>query len=165
MTTTLKTTKEQREAILRASDRDIIRGSHQFAFIPHSDLKDLCHDADRAEELEKENDVLRGLLGNSAKDCPYYGLPAKDQGRCDRGFPGCARADDQQLHQFFADNYRAEMCEKEVSDLRAKLDEAQNSLRYFVGHIVDRSAEGSPDTIADGWQDYDYDAALKEQEN
>lgn len=70
-TTELKTTKERRDAILRASDRDIIRGSHQLAFIPHPDLKDLSHDADRAEELETRNEVLieqNRLINNTIAD-------------------------------------------------------------------------------------------------
>lgn len=49
------------------------------------------------ERLTRENESLRGLLGNSAKDCPYCGLPALAQAKCKSGFPGCARADDQML--------------------------------------------------------------------
>ena len=65
---TLKTTEEQREAILRASDRDIIRGSHQLAFILHSDLKDLCHDADRARELEAYVETLEDKVTGLEQD-------------------------------------------------------------------------------------------------
>lgn len=49
------------------------------------------------ECLRRENDFLRAHTGNSAKSCVYCGLGAEEQGRCERGFPGCARADDQML--------------------------------------------------------------------
>src|SRR3972149_3352988 len=64
-------------------------------------------------ELRKENNTLRGLLGNSAKDCQYCGLPAAEQGRCKSGFPGCSRADDQQLGEYFAAGYALQCCEEE----------------------------------------------------
>jgi len=73
-------------------------------------LADVTIERDTAR---KDNDVLRGLLGNSAKDCPYCGLPAAEQAKCGRGFPGCARADDQQLSQHFADGYFAKEYERE----------------------------------------------------
>lgn len=77
--------------------------------------------ADALEEnarLMAENDTLRGLLGNSALPCPYCGLAAEDQSKCARGFPGCARADDQMLSKHFADGYRAERAEAELTKLR-----------------------------------------------
>ena len=81
--------------------------------------------ADALEEigrLKKENDTLRGLLGNSAKPCPYCGLAAEDQAKCASGFPGCARADDQQLSSHFADAYRAERAEAALAECRSKLE-------------------------------------------
>ena len=53
----------------------------------------------RAEvaRLTAENDWLRAYTGQSAKACIYCGLGADEQGECNRGFPGCARADDQML--------------------------------------------------------------------
>jgi len=45
----------------------------------------------------RENDTLRKLLADSNAPCPYCGLAASDQSKCVRGFPGCARADDQLL--------------------------------------------------------------------
>lgn len=83
----------------------------------------LAH-ADALEEnarLRADNDTLRGLLGNSALPCPYCGLAAEDQSKCARGFPGCARADDQMLSKHFADGYRAERAEAELAKLRQKL--------------------------------------------
>ena len=70
------------------------------------------------ERVAKENDTLRGLLGNSAKPCPYCGLAAEDQAKCASGFPGCARADDQMLSKHFADVYRAERAEAERDALK-----------------------------------------------
>ena len=49
------------------------------------------------EEANRENDWLRAYTGQSAKACVYCGLGADEQGQCERGFPGCARADDQML--------------------------------------------------------------------
>ena len=46
------------------------------------------------EELRKENDSLRFRLAHGSADCVYCHLPAADMGKCERGFPGCARADD-----------------------------------------------------------------------
>lgn len=74
------------------------------------------------ERLREENNTLRGLLGNSAKPCPYCGLAAEDQSKCDRGFPGCARADDQMLSQHFADAYHAEQAERELATKRAEIE-------------------------------------------
>lgn len=72
----------------------------------------------RLAEVEAENATLRGLLGNSAKPCPYCGLAAEDQAKCARGFPGCARADDQMLSKHFADAYRADCAEAERDALK-----------------------------------------------
>ena len=83
-------------------------------------------------ELRKENDTLRGLLGNSAKDCQYCGLPAAEQGKCKLGFPGCSRADDQQLGKYFAAGYALECCEKELTELR----QAKESLDYLISDLL-----------------------------
>lgn len=69
------------------------------------------------ESLQKENDTLRGLLGNSSKPCPYCGLAAEDQIKCALGFPGCSRADDQMLGRYFADAYCLQELEKDVAEL------------------------------------------------
>jgi len=81
---------------------------------------------DELAAVKKENDTLRGLLGNSAKPCPYCGLASEDQGLCQYGFPGCMRADDQQLGKYFSDGYRADEYEKENIILRAELDHQKN---------------------------------------
>lgn len=75
------------------------------------------------KEVEKENNCLRGLLGNSSKDCPYCGLPAKEQGRCERGFPGCSRADDQQLGEYFVAGYEQTQALATIVALEAKVKE------------------------------------------
>lgn len=59
-------------------------------------------------QLRQENDQFRAMLGNSAKPCIYCGLSAKDQIKCESGFPGCARADDQMLCPHFAAEMKAE---------------------------------------------------------
>lgn len=49
------------------------------------------------DEVQKENDKLRALLAWGGDPCIYCGLPRSDMGKCERGFPGCARGDDMQL--------------------------------------------------------------------
>src|SRR5882724_7704930 len=49
------------------------------------------------DRLQRENDFLRALVGNSDKACVYCGLGAESQGQCVLGFPGCSRGDDQML--------------------------------------------------------------------
>lgn len=65
----------------------------------------LLRDLIEKRALKQDNDNLRGLLGSSAKDCPYCGLPAIDQAKCSKGFPGCSRADDQMLFKHFSAAY------------------------------------------------------------
>jgi hypothetical protein len=55
------------------------------------------------KQRARENDFLRALVGNSDKACLYCGLGAENQAQCERGFPGCARADDQMLCRNFGD--------------------------------------------------------------
>ena len=57
----------------------------------------LASQAAEVARLTKENDWLRAYTGQSAKACVYCGLGADEMGKCERGFPGCARADDQML--------------------------------------------------------------------
>ena len=90
------------------------------------------------ERVAKENDTLRGLLGNSAKPCPYCGLAAEDQAKCASGFPGCARADDQMLSKPFADVYRAELAEAELAKVRADFTQ----LRYHAGCMAEGIEKG-----------------------
>jgi hypothetical protein len=47
------------------------------------------------DEISLENDALRQLLAQSDAKCPYCGLASEDMAKCERGFPGCARADDE----------------------------------------------------------------------
>jgi hypothetical protein len=97
------------------------------------------------DELEAENNTLRGLLGNSAHPCTYCGLPAADQAKCARGFPGCARADDQMLSAHFAAGYAAEEAEKESAELRRERDELAEALWAAVEMLdwIGASPEGS----------------------
>ena len=80
------------------------------------------------ERIVKENDTLRGLLGNSAKPCPYCGLAAEDQSKCASGFPGCARADDQMLSKHFADTYRADQAEAELAKVKVENSKLRSAL-------------------------------------
>lgn len=83
--------------------------------------------------LQKENNTLRGLLGNSAKDCVYCGLPAKDQAKCKSGFPGCARADDQSLSEHFAAGYDLMNAEKHIKEQEQEL----SALRQSHGELME----------------------------
>lgn len=51
-------------------------------------------DMGEPERLTKENDFMRKLLADADVPCVYCGLSRADLGRCESGFPGCARADD-----------------------------------------------------------------------
>lgn len=44
------------------------------------------------KELETENNRLRAMLAKAPTPCVYCGI--EDMTRCERGFPGCSRADD-----------------------------------------------------------------------
>lgn len=44
-----------------------------------------------AEELTRENDILRGMVAKVVPGCHYCG---KDIAQCPHGFPGCSLADD-----------------------------------------------------------------------
>ena len=85
--------------------------------------------------LRKENDTLRGLLGNSSKDCQYCGLPASEQGKCKSGFPGCSRAGDQQLGEYFATGYALECCEKELAQAKEQLA-AREAAIFDLAEVV-----------------------------
>lgn len=58
-------------------------------------LRQLLRDAEsRLAEARKENEFMRLRLAESDKACAYCNLPKAEMGRCESGFPGCARADD-----------------------------------------------------------------------
>lgn len=48
----------------------------------------------KVERVTTENTHLRAALATSKDPCIYCQLPAEEMGKCKRGFPGCARADD-----------------------------------------------------------------------
>lgn len=87
-------------------------------------------EAKTLKELGEENDRLRALLGNSALPCVYCGLPADQQSECARGFPGCARGDDQMLSKHFADGWAVGEYRKEVVTLRDTVSKLRNTLDY-----------------------------------
>jgi hypothetical protein len=80
------------------------------------------------EQALKENNVLRGLLGNSSKPCTYCGLAAEDQAKCAAGFPGCSRADDQSLSEYFAAGWHLKQAEAERDKARAMVSVAREAL-------------------------------------
>ncbi len=96
-------TDERKEVIAR------LRAQRHHADDWRTDLAELAadlleRDGARITELEaergetrKENEWLRAYTGQSAKACVYCGLGADEQAQCERGFPGCARGDDQML--------------------------------------------------------------------
>lgn len=76
--------------------------------------------------LRRENDFLRALTSNSDKACVYCGLGSEEQHRCASGFPGCARADDQQLCRCIFEGMRADEYEQRWNNtqaLRSRLKE------------------------------------------
>ena len=69
---TLKTTKEQRNKLIFQAEADAKAG--EWTLLPEWTIQDLCHDADRARELEKEIQTLNkcAFIG-SMRDCPTHG--------------------------------------------------------------------------------------------
>src|SRR5512141_238548 len=66
---------------------ELARKAYRAAF-PKKDTEA----ADAIVALERENTILRGLLPKLGAPCVYCGQV--DIGKCPRGFPGCAQADD-----------------------------------------------------------------------
>jgi hypothetical protein len=88
--------RDNREHVLRLEEavrdlEELPKGTP----IPLADLDALLTrtDGERAR-LRKENDYLRGVVGNGNYACVYCGLSREDMAKCPSGFPGCARADD-----------------------------------------------------------------------
>lgn len=46
------------------------------------------------DSLQRENNKLRGIIAYSDVPCLYCRLPKVDMLKCEKGFPGCGRADD-----------------------------------------------------------------------
>lgn len=82
---------------------------------------------DEYERVKRENDFLRALVGNSDKSCVYCGLGAENQAQCERGFPGCARGDDQVLCKNFGDAAALHDMEKEAALARMQLQLTENA--------------------------------------
>jgi len=83
----------------------------------------------------RENDYLRAIVGNSDKACIYCGLGADEQAKCERGFPGCARGDDQMLCRNFGDAAALHDVEAMLSAANEKvkrLEELVNSQRKVI---------------------------------
>lgn len=92
------------KADMRAIKRWQDAGGDKNTWPDHADLcvwlldemDKLAHDIERhmgvTNEKVRENDHLRGLVGNLKIPCVYCGL--ENMGECRSGFPGCARADD-----------------------------------------------------------------------
>lgn len=53
----------------------------------------------RMRSLQAENDQMRAQIANSGGPCQYCSLPKAEWSKCQKGFPGCSRADDAMLCQ------------------------------------------------------------------
>lgn len=80
--------------------------------------RDLADALAEVRRLMRENDWMRAYTGQSAKACVYCGLGADEQGKCERGFPGCARADDQLLCREVAVAVERDALRAEVEQLK-----------------------------------------------
>ncbi len=89
--------------------------------------------------LTKENDWLRAYTAQSAKDCVYCGLGADEQGKCERGFPGCARGDDQML-------CREVDVALERDELRAEVVSLRKQIAALESHEVCTAAHDHTET-------------------
>lgn len=75
--------------------------------------------ATRIETLSKENDKLRASLANGREPCVYCHLSREDWPKCEKGFPGCSRADDAMLCPHVGMELKAQ---EEIISLRRQLD-------------------------------------------
>lgn len=108
--------------------------------------RDIHDGADEIERLSaevarltKENDWLRAYTAQSAKDCVYCGLGADEQGKCERGFPGCARGDDQML-------CREVDVALERDELRAEVVSLRKQIAALESHEVCTAAHDHTET-------------------
>lgn len=60
----------------------------------------------KLEELQRENDMLRGIIAESDLPCLYCKLAKKDILKCASGFPGCGRADDLLIYHLFKEEQK-----------------------------------------------------------
>lgn len=88
---------------------------------------------DEVARLTAENDWLRAYTAQSAKACVYCGLGADEQGECNRGFPGCARADDQMLCREVEVAMERDELRAEVTRLTAERERGTAALRVAFG--------------------------------
>jgi hypothetical protein len=94
-------------------------------------------DETEIERLRRENDMLRGLLPALEASCAYCGLT--DMAQCQRGFPGCAQADDlmcsndETLMRLIADRREArEMVRRMESAMIGLLDDTAEARREYT---------------------------------
>ena len=89
-------------------------------------------------ELRAVNDILLGIVAKAKIPCVYCGMD--DISRCERGFPGCAQADDLMAGQ---DETFKRVCverlelKAEAERLRALCGEAEE----HIGRFMDRESE------------------------
>lgn len=67
--------------------------------------------------VESENTKLRAALAHSKEPCVYCQLPADEQAKCESGFPGCARADDQMGCPHLYSTYETSQAVSYVEDI------------------------------------------------
>ena len=105
---TLKTTKEQRDALLiKLDDPDF--NVYNTITVYNSVVRDLCHDADRARELEKENTELRNIAVNIIGKLGEENTKLKHDG-------------DEFVDRWMRSIEKINELDEENADLRAKLD-------------------------------------------
>jgi hypothetical protein len=85
--------------------------------------------ADEIERLRAENERLRAALAQSDQPCAYCSLPADEWARCDRGFPGCARADDAMGCPHLGSGLEVERLRAELSAAIGYMTNAQIDLK------------------------------------
>ena len=116
-------------------------------------------------ETRKENEWLRAYTGQSAKACVYCGLGADEQAQCERGFPGCARGDDQMLCPEVGVAIERDEARAALAETRRELLAARKVIAS--SRVVVEWAE----PVTDGdWTEYDaaqrdlreYDATTRE---
>jgi len=79
----------------------------------------------RLAEAEATEARLRAALAVSKDPCVYCSLPAEEFAKCSRGFPGCARADDEMGCPELGALMTLHGAEAENASLKARLTEAE----------------------------------------
>lgn len=126
------------------------------------DCKDASAERDEWKRLAKvakadlaairaENTRLRAALAMSDRACTYCSLPADEWGKCEHGFPGCARSDDASGCPELGAAFELEAARAEIARLREALaEEREENLWHAYNTGNELAGEWSHLFMSDG---------------